>query len=227
MVAEGPDGRTTFEADLVVACDGMRSPTRAMAGLEAKFDALPEAELGFMSPTVADVSFAMAYLSDGGHIGVLSWPEGSAGWRSVDRVGREAVLAPGLDAIKEMWARLLPEAASAIEGVTSLDQVRYTEVELLALPRVVDARRRHHRRLGPLLRAGDRRVARASAWATPTRSRRRSSRTRTTRTPPASATRPGGRPAVRPYEANDPGRQRILVAGTVQARPEERWPPPE
>ena len=33
-------------------------------------------------------------------------------------------------------------------------------------------------------------------------------------------------PAVRPYEANDPGRQRIMVAGQVQARPEERWPPP-
>ena len=58
----------------------------------------------------------MAYMSDGGHIGMLSWNEGSAGWRSGERVGREAALAPGLDAIKEMWARLLPPAASAIEG---------------------------------------------------------------------------------------------------------------
>ncbi len=33
-------------------------------------------------------------------------------------------------------------------------------------------------------------------------------------------------PAVRPYEATDPGRQRTMAAGTVQARPEERWPPP-
>ena len=33
VVAEGPDGRTTIECDLVVACDGMRSPTREMAGL--------------------------------------------------------------------------------------------------------------------------------------------------------------------------------------------------
>ena len=82
VVAEGPDGRTTIECDLVVACDGMRSPTREMAGLEANFDALPEAELGFMSPSLAETSFAMAYMSDGGHIGVLSWHEGSAGWRS-------------------------------------------------------------------------------------------------------------------------------------------------
>lgn len=32
-------------------------------------------------------------------------------------------------------------------------------------------------------------------------------------------------PAVRPYEANDPGRQRMLVAGQVQPAPEEAWPP--
>ena len=37
VVAEGPDGATTeFEADLVVACDGMRSPVRDMAGLEVE-----------------------------------------------------------------------------------------------------------------------------------------------------------------------------------------------
>ncbi len=33
-------------------------------------------------------------------------------------------------------------------------------------------------------------------------------------------------PAVRPYEATDPGHQRTMAASTVQARPEERWPPP-
>jgi 2-polyprenyl-6-methoxyphenol hydroxylase-like FAD-dependent oxidoreductase len=32
-------------------------------------------------------------------------------------------------------------------------------------------------------------------------------------------------PVVRPYEAMDPGRQRMVPAGGVQARPEERWPP--
>jgi 2-polyprenyl-6-methoxyphenol hydroxylase-like FAD-dependent oxidoreductase len=33
-------------------------------------------------------------------------------------------------------------------------------------------------------------------------------------------------PAVRPYEANDPGRARMVLAGQVDARPEERWPIP-
>ncbi len=68
----------------------------------------------------------MVYLADGGHIGTLSWPQGSGGWRSCKRVGAEAALAPGLDAIKEMWARLLPSSAKGVEGVESIDQIRVT-----------------------------------------------------------------------------------------------------
>jgi 2-polyprenyl-6-methoxyphenol hydroxylase-like FAD-dependent oxidoreductase len=226
VVAEGPEGRTSFEADLVVACDGMRSPTRAMAGLEAEFDPLPEAELGFMSASVADTSFAMDYLSDGGHIGMLSWNEGSAGWRSVEKVGAEEALAPGLEAIREMWARLLPAAESAVVGLNSLDQVRYSEVELLRCPNwwvpgaVVIGDAAHF--FGPEtgissgIGLGD-----AHALAE------------------AIAQNPGDpdaacrsyelwrTPAVRPYEAMDPGRQRMIVAGSMSARDDERWPPPD
>ena len=36
VVVEGPDGRTTIDSDLVVACDGVMSPTRAMAGIEPR-----------------------------------------------------------------------------------------------------------------------------------------------------------------------------------------------
>lgn len=225
VVAEGPEGRTTFECDLVVACDGMRSPVREMAGLEAVFDALPEGELSFMSPSVADTSFAMAYMSDGGHIGMLSWNEGSAGWRSVERVGAEAALAPGLDAIKEMWARLLPAAASAVEGLTSLDQVRYSEPMLLACPRwwvpgvVIIGDAAHF--FGPEtgvssgIGLGD---AHALAQAVVQNPDSPDDACRSYETWRA--------PAVRPYEANDPGRQRMLVAGTTRARDDERWPIP-
>jgi 2-polyprenyl-6-methoxyphenol hydroxylase-like FAD-dependent oxidoreductase len=226
VVAEGPDGaRTTFECDLVVACDGMRSPVRDMAGLEATFDALPEAELSFMSPSVADTSFAMAYMSDGGHIGMLSWNEGSAGWRSADRVGAEAALAPGLDAIKEMWSRLLPPAASAVEGLTSLDQIRYSEPMLLTCPRwwvpgvVIIGDAAHF--FGPEtgvssgIGLGD---AHALAQAIVQNPDSADDACRSYETWRA--------PAVRPYEANDPGRQRMLVAGTTQPRDDERWPAP-
>jgi 2-polyprenyl-6-methoxyphenol hydroxylase-like FAD-dependent oxidoreductase len=227
VVAEGPDGaRTEFESDLVVACDGMRSPVRAMAGLEAVFDDLPEAELGFMSTAVADTSFAMSYLSDGGHIGLLSWNEGSAGWRSVDRVGREAALAPGLDAIKEMWVRLLPVSASAMDGITSLDQVRYSEPQLLACPRwwtpgvVIIGDAAHF--FGPEtgvssgIGLGDAHALAQAIMMNPDSP------------DDACASYELWRaPAVRPYEANDPGRHRMLVAGDVKGRPEERWPPPQ
>jgi 2-polyprenyl-6-methoxyphenol hydroxylase-like FAD-dependent oxidoreductase len=225
VVAEGPDGRTTIECDLVVACDGMRSPTREMAGLEAHFDTLPEAELSWMSPSVADTSFAMAYMSDGGHIGMLSWNEGSAGWRSLERVGAEAALAPGLDAIKEMWARLLPPAASGIAGLTSIDQVRYNEPQLLACPRwwtpgvVIIGDAAHF--FGPEtgvssgIGLGD---AHALAEAI--------AQNRDDPDAACLSYETWRAPAVRPYEANDPGRARMVLAGQVEARPEERWPIP-
>jgi len=226
VVAEGPGGSATYEADLVVACDGMNSPTRQMAGLEAEYDQLPEASLGFISPSVADTSFSMAYMSDGGHIGMLSWHQGSAGWRSIDRVGAEAALAPGLDAIKEMWVRLLPASESAVEGLTSLDQVRYSELSLLRCPRwwvpgvVIIGDSAHF--FGPEtgissgIGLGD---AHALAQAI-------------AQYPDdpdvACATYETWRgPVVRPYEAADPGRQRILIAGQVQPLPHERWPPAE
>jgi 2-polyprenyl-6-methoxyphenol hydroxylase-like FAD-dependent oxidoreductase len=225
VVAEGPGGSVTIEADLVIACDGMRSPVRDMAGLEANFEPLPEAEIMFMSPAIADESFSMAYMSDGGHIGMLSWHEGSAGWRSVEKVGREAALAPGVEAIKEMWARLLPAAAPAMEGVTSIDQVRYSEPELLSCPRwwvpgvVIIGDAAHF--FGPEtgvssgIGLGDAHALAEAIVQNPDS--------------PDDACRSyelWRAPAVRPYEANDPGRHRMMVAGSVQARPEERWPPP-
>jgi 2-polyprenyl-6-methoxyphenol hydroxylase-like FAD-dependent oxidoreductase len=226
VVAEGPGGRVPIDADLVVACDGTRSPVRAMAGLEARFEPLADAALTFMSPAVIDVSFAMAYLSDGGHIGVLGWPEGSAGWRSIDKVGAEAALAPGLEAIKEMWARLLPESAKAVEGLTSLDQVRYSEPELLSCPEwwrpgvVIIGDAAHffgpETGVGSGLGLGD---AHALAEAI-----------RQNPGDPDAACRSyetWRAPLIRPYEAMDPGRMRLQPAGNVPGRPEERWPPPE
>jgi 2-polyprenyl-6-methoxyphenol hydroxylase-like FAD-dependent oxidoreductase len=118
VIAEGPEGRVTIDADLVIACDGMFSPVRQMAGIEPTFEPLADAALTFMSPVTSDISFEMAYMSDGGHIGMLSWNEGTAGWRSIDKVGAEAATAPGLDAMKKMWTQLLPSSAEAVAAVT-------------------------------------------------------------------------------------------------------------
>jgi 2-polyprenyl-6-methoxyphenol hydroxylase-like FAD-dependent oxidoreductase len=224
VVVEGPDGQKTFEADLVVACDGVRSPVREMAGLESRAEPLADAALTFMSPAPIDRSFSMAYLADGGHIGVLGWPEGSAGWRSVDKVGAEAALAPGLDAVKRMWTRLMPESEPGVAGLTSMDQVRYSEPHLLTCPEwwkpgvVIIGDAAHF--FGPEtgvssgLGLGDAHALAQAILQNPDN--------------PDAACRNyvhWRAPLIRPYEAMDPGRQRMAMAGNAEPRPEERWPP--
>lgn len=226
VVAEGPEGTRTIPADLVVACDGTGSPVRQMAGLEATIDPLPEGTLTWMSPEPGGVSFAMAYMSDGGHIGTLGWPQGSAGWRSIDKVGAQAALAPGLDAIKEMWIRLLPDSEKGVSGLTSLDQVRYGEPILLSCiewwkPGVLLIGDSAHF-FGPEtgvssgIGLGDAHALAEAVRQFPEDSDAACQNFTTWRTP-----------VVRPYEAMDPGRQRILTFGQRQPGPGERWPPAE
>ncbi len=226
VVATGPDGDTTYEADLVVACDGVGSPVREMAGLEAKVEPLAEASLTWMGSEPGAVSFAMAYLSDGSHIGTLGWPQGAAGWRTCEKVGEEAALAPGLDAIKEMWVRLLPESEKGISGVHSMDQIRYSEPRLLSAPEwwtpgvliIGDAAHFFGPETGVSSGLG---LGDAHALAEAIRQHPDDA---------DAACRSfvmWRAPVIRPYEAMDPGRQRMVLAGGQQARPEERWPPGE
>ncbi len=224
VVAEGPDGMRTIPADLVIACDGFGSPVREMAGLEAEIEPLADAALSFMSPEPGGVSFAMAYTSDGGHIGTLGWPEGSAGWRSCDRVGAEAALAPGVDAIKQMWVDLLPESEKAISGVTSIDQVRYSEPSLLRCaewwkPGVLligDAAHFFGPETGVSsgIGMGDAHALAEAIRQHPDNSDAAAQSFITWRSP-----------VVRPYEAMDPGRQRKLTIGDREPGPGEAWPP--
>lgn len=221
---EGPEGRSTIESDLVVACDGVMSPVRRMAGLEAKVTELSDASLSFMSPVPSPISFRMEYFADGGHIGMLSWPQGTAGWRSVDRMGEEAALAPGLDAIKKMWAELIPESKEAVDALTSLDQVRYGEPRIMSCPVwwkpgvVIIGDSAHF--FGPetgvssALGLGD---AHALAEAV---------RQNADDADAACASYDTWRaPVIRPYEATDPGLARMMGA-TGEPRPHEMWPPP-
>jgi 2-polyprenyl-6-methoxyphenol hydroxylase-like FAD-dependent oxidoreductase len=179
-----------------------------------------------MSPQKVDTSFEMAYMSDGGHIGVLSWPEGSAGWRSIEKVGAEAALAPGLDAIKKMWTQLLPSSAEGVNALTSMDQIRYSEPRLLSCEKwwipglliIGDAAHFFGPETGVSSGIG---LGDAHALAEACRQNPDD---------PDAVCRSyelWRAPVVRPYEAMDPGRQRMVPAGNVQARPEERWPPAE
>ncbi len=210
-------------ADLVVACDGAGSRVRGMAGLEAEISALSDATLTFMGPAVIDRSFGMRYLSDGGAMGLLGWPEGSAGWRTIDRVGREAALAPGVEAFRESFARLMPEAAGALAGVTSIDQLLYQEPAVLRAERwwipgaVLIGDAAHffgpETGVGAALGMGD-----AHALAQAVAADRDD--------PDAACARYEAwrAPVIRPYEAADPAAGRIALPN-AQRPPEERWPP--
>jgi 2-polyprenyl-6-methoxyphenol hydroxylase-like FAD-dependent oxidoreductase len=224
VVADGPGGTEEIAADLVVACDGMNSPVRAMAGLEAQVQALADATLTWMSPVVmADRSFGMRYLSDGGQMGLMGWPEGSAGWRTIDRVGREAAMAPGVEAFRASFAALMPEAAEALEGVTSTDQLLYQEPAVLRAARwwapgvVLIGDAAHcfgpETGVGAGLGLGDAHaLARAIAG---------------NRDDPDAACElyeTWRAPVIRPYEAADPAAGRMSVPN-VERPPEERWPP--
>lgn len=223
-VVEGTDGARSIPADLVVACDGIRSRVREMAGLETQFAPLEEGKIEWMSPVPVAESFAMTYLSNGSHIGMLSWPEGSFGWRTMDRVGREAAVAPGIEAFIAAWSLLLPESADGVRALTSTDELLYTEPELLSCPRwwipglVIIGDAAHF--FGPEtgasagIGAGDALALAQAIGAHPD-------------DPDAACTayEAWRGPVARHLELSDPGRQR--PRGAILSKPldHERWPP--
>jgi 2-polyprenyl-6-methoxyphenol hydroxylase-like FAD-dependent oxidoreductase len=224
VTAQGPDGPSEIPADLVVACDGLRSRVRGMAGLEAELAPMEEGKIEWMSPVPTAEPFAMAYLSDGSHIGMLSWPEGSFGWRTMDRCGREAAVAPGIAALAESWARLLPAAADGVRALTSTDELLYTEPALLSCPRwwapgvalIGDAAHFFGPETGVSAGIG---LSDALALA-------QAIVTHPDDPDAACATYAAWRePAVRPLEAGDPSRRRLRGTPLPPPRPEERWPP--
>lgn len=215
-------GEHVLDADLVIACDGLRSPVRDMAGLVAHTRPAEGAHLSWISPVVIDRSFAMHYQADGRQVGLLGWPEGSAGWWDIDRSSEEAVRAPGIEAFRAAFARLIPAAAPALEGVTSVDQLVYRELTLLTTPEwwrpgvVIIGDAAHF--LGPEagigagMGLGD---AHALAQAIAAH-----------RDDPDAACAEYVRwrePAARPYEAVGAEGARLVRGG--ERPPEERWPP--
>jgi|688.fasta_scaffold313045_2 2-polyprenyl-6-methoxyphenol hydroxylase-like FAD-dependent oxidoreductase len=222
---EGPDGPGEITADLVVACDGLMSRVRQMAGIRADFAPLAEGKIEWMSPVPCEQSFAMAYLSNGAHIGMLSWPEGSFGWRTMDRPGRDAALAPDLEDFIQAWERLLPESAAGVRALTSVDELLYTEPALLSCPTwwvpgvvvVGDAAHFFGPETGASAGVG---LADALALAEAVRANPQD-------VDAACATYEQWRgPAIRPVEAMDPSRGRLEGALIAEPAPGERWPPP-
>lgn len=220
VVAEGPGGATRHPCDLVVACDGLRSPVRTMAGIAPTVEPLGTGMIHVLSPVPPSQPFAMRELSGEGFVGVFGWPEGGAGFLSTLPVGAERALAPPLEVLRETFSRLLPPSAPCVAAVTSPSQVRYYEPELMTCPEwwrpgvVVIGDAAHF--FGPEtggssgLGLGD---AAALAQAIATHADH-----------PDTACREYVRwrePAVRPYEAVHPAR----AGRRGTPAPDERWPP--
>ena len=126
----GPGGERDLEADLVVGADGTGSRVRELAGIRAETRVSDTAFVSFRSPLPAPEPFAIAFLSDGRQVTLIGWSGGSAGGWQIDRVpgGAEEALAPGLEAYRRAFVKLLPQAEGPLSALTSDDQLTYREV---------------------------------------------------------------------------------------------------
>jgi 2-polyprenyl-6-methoxyphenol hydroxylase-like FAD-dependent oxidoreductase len=124
-----PDGERDHPADLVVGADGTGSRVRELAGIPADLRVADTAFVSFRSPVHAPEPFSIAFLSDGRQVTLLDWAGGSAGGWQIDRVpgGAEEALAPGIDAFREAYLRLLPQGADVLAPLTD-DDLAYREV---------------------------------------------------------------------------------------------------
>jgi 2-polyprenyl-6-methoxyphenol hydroxylase-like FAD-dependent oxidoreductase len=223
-VVAGPGGRATVPADLVVACDGRGSPVREMAGLEASLHPLNDAYLSYLDDRPTETLFGFRYMTDGGMITMLGWPQGGTASRRIDRVGRTAATAPPLERFTAGFIELLPEAEEVVRRIRSWDQVRYVEPALLRCPRwwtpgvaiIGDAAHTFGPDTGVGAGVGIQDAhALAEAIARETDPDAACDRYATWR-----------EPAVRPLEAMDPGWSRMGEITAPAGRPAaEVWPP--
>jgi 2-polyprenyl-6-methoxyphenol hydroxylase-like FAD-dependent oxidoreductase len=130
VLVRGPQGERQIAADIVVGADGAHSRVRELAGIEATLEVSDTAFVGFRSPVRSEEAFLINFTSDGRQLTLLDWPGGSAGGWQIERPagGEQAALAPGVEAFKKAYLRLLPGAAAAIAPVTTLHYREVTEV---------------------------------------------------------------------------------------------------
>lgn len=125
-----PAGEHDLPADIVVGADGSGSRVRELAGIPADLRVADTAFISFRSPVPGPEPFSIAFLSDGRQLTVLNWDDSSAGGWQIDRPlgGGAEALAPGLDAFRTAFVRLLPQAEAPLAALTSVDELGYREV---------------------------------------------------------------------------------------------------
>ena len=224
--ATGPDGPVEWDANLVVGCDGAFSAVRRSAGIPGEVSFADDGWIGAIGAEDPERDFAMRYLSDGRQIGFYAVPGGRMIFWQIARVGREAALAPGVGAVRRAAGLLLPEARTALAGLTHDDQLVYWESPEVTgcdpwwVPGAVVIGDAAHALtaetgVGAGLGLGD-----ALALAEAVR--------RAPDDPDAAcrAYETWRRPAVAPYQALRGAGLRTVPAGAPSERPsDERWPP--
>jgi 2-polyprenyl-6-methoxyphenol hydroxylase-like FAD-dependent oxidoreductase len=219
----GPEGEREIAADIVVGADGTHSRVRELAGIEAEVRVSETAFVSFRSPVHSQEAILINFTSDGRQATLLDWPGGSVGGWQIERPegGEQAALAPGVEAFKKAYLRLLPGAAEAIEPVTKLSYREVTEVscETWWKPGVTLIGEALHAMnpeagIGSGLGMADAQalaIAIGQNRADPDRALAEYERWR--------------RPAIAPYLAIGSKGVRVVRGGEL--RDEERWPPPE
>lgn len=126
----GTDGDREVPADIVVGADGTHSRVRELAGFPAELRVSDTAFVSFRSPARSREAFLIHFTSDGRQLTLLDWPGGSAGGWQVERPqgGADEALAPGVEAFKAAFLRLMPGAADAVAPVTDIFYREVTEV---------------------------------------------------------------------------------------------------
>ena len=117
-VVRGPGGAVReVAADLVVGADGARSGVRVLAGIAAEVRPSPTVALAWRSPRRPAEPFEIRFLADGRQLTMLDWPGGAAGGWQIPRPegGAQEAMAPGVDAFRAAFARLMPSAAGPLE----------------------------------------------------------------------------------------------------------------
>ncbi|MDN4519203.1 MULTISPECIES: FAD-dependent oxidoreductase [Mycolicibacterium] len=134
---QDPDGPGELRADLTVGCDGRGSVLRGLAGLQVREFPVSFDAWWFRLPRPADDSIytlvpriapgkAMIVIPREGYLQIaMLIPKGTDAERR----------ARGLDAFRADVLALLPEAATTIETITSLDDVKHLDVRLNRLRR--------------------------------------------------------------------------------------------
>ncbi len=120
---DGTAGTIEMESDLVVGADGTLSPVRTMAGFPAEVYPFDTGAMSWRSPVRAKEAFAIHFLPDGRQVTLLTWPGGTAGSWQIPHPegGADEALAPGFDAYRRSFARMLPAAAEALEAASPDD----------------------------------------------------------------------------------------------------------